>query len=151
MDRVWLMLAYRIPREPSTPRIAVWRKLRALGAGQLVDGLAMLPETDRTWEHFLWLAQEIRESGGWAALWRGQAGSPEAEAEAVAAMSDVIDIEYEALRRRAIETAHAPGRALAGLRAELRRIESRDYFGSQNAGEARAAVEQLATRMAATR
>src|SRR5258708_1839751 len=27
----WVFLAYRLPREPSTPRIAVWRKLRRLG------------------------------------------------------------------------------------------------------------------------
>src|SRR4051794_9204915 len=26
----WVLLAYRLPREPSTPRIALWRKLRAL-------------------------------------------------------------------------------------------------------------------------
>ena len=25
----WVLLAYRLPREPSTPRIALWRKLRA--------------------------------------------------------------------------------------------------------------------------
>ena len=30
--REWVLLAYRIPREPSTPRISVWRKLRRLGA-----------------------------------------------------------------------------------------------------------------------
>jgi len=26
----WLLLAYRMPREPSTPRITVWRKLARL-------------------------------------------------------------------------------------------------------------------------
>src|SRR5262249_39018906 len=31
----WVLLAYRLPREPSTPRIAVWRRLRRLGALQL--------------------------------------------------------------------------------------------------------------------
>src|ERR687888_50422 len=29
----WVLLAYRLPREPSTPRSALWRKLRRLGAG----------------------------------------------------------------------------------------------------------------------
>ena len=39
----WVLLAYRIPREPSTPRISVWRKLRRLGAVQILDGLVGLP------------------------------------------------------------------------------------------------------------
>lgn len=29
--------------EPSWPRISVWRKLRQLGVGHLVDGLVALP------------------------------------------------------------------------------------------------------------
>ena len=39
----WLLLAYRMPREPSTPRIAVWRKLGGLGVAKLGDGLVALP------------------------------------------------------------------------------------------------------------
>ena len=27
----WLILIYRLPREPSRHRVAVWRKLKALG------------------------------------------------------------------------------------------------------------------------
>ena len=43
--RRWVLLAYRMPREPSTPRIAVWRKLRRLGVAQIVDGLVAVPES----------------------------------------------------------------------------------------------------------
>ena len=39
----WVLLAYRLPRDPSTPRSALWRKLRQLGAVQVLDGLAALP------------------------------------------------------------------------------------------------------------
>ncbi|MEV4644831.1 hypothetical protein [Saccharopolyspora sp. NPDC049357] len=35
----WVLLSYRMPREPSTPRIAVWRKLKRLGVAQLADGV----------------------------------------------------------------------------------------------------------------
>jgi hypothetical protein len=28
----WLILIYRIPREPSRPRVAAWRELKTLGA-----------------------------------------------------------------------------------------------------------------------
>ena len=40
---LWVLLCYRLPREPSTPRITVWRKLKRLGVAQLSDGLVTLP------------------------------------------------------------------------------------------------------------
>ena len=49
MVLVWLsgwsgvLLAYRLPREPSGPRVTVWRKLRRLGVAQVLDGLVALP------------------------------------------------------------------------------------------------------------
>jgi len=47
----WVLLVYRMPREPSTPRIAIWRKLKQLGVAQLADGLVALPRDERTQEH----------------------------------------------------------------------------------------------------
>src|SRR5690242_10765482 len=52
----WVLLAFRLPREPSTPRTALWRKLRQLGAAQLLDGLVALPLDARNREQFEWLA-----------------------------------------------------------------------------------------------
>src|SRR4051812_50222715 len=60
----WVLLSYRLPREPSTPRIAVWRRLRRLGAVQIGDGVAALPLDDRTREQFDWLANDVEEAGG---------------------------------------------------------------------------------------
>ena len=39
---VWVLLAYRLPREPSTPRSALWRKLHLLGAQQTLAEPASL-------------------------------------------------------------------------------------------------------------
>jgi len=51
-DRIeWVLLAYRVPRDPSTARIVIWRKVRRLGAIHVVDGLAALPADARTREH----------------------------------------------------------------------------------------------------
>jgi hypothetical protein len=71
----WVLLAYRMPREPSTPRISVWRKLRKHGALQIVDGLVALPADPRTIEAFDWLADEVMEAGGEAWTWRAAPGS----------------------------------------------------------------------------
>lgn len=65
----WVLLAYRLPREPSTPRIALWRQLRRLGVGQIADGVVALPLDARTREQFDWLAEEVVEQGGEATVW----------------------------------------------------------------------------------
>src|SRR5215203_4206421 len=70
----WVLLAYRLPREPSTPRIALWRKLRQLGAAQLLDGLVALPADSRTREQLEWIADQVVEAGGTAEVWGGAAG-----------------------------------------------------------------------------
>jgi len=51
------MLAYRLPREPSTPRIALWRRLKRLGVVQLLDGLVALPADAKTREQLEWAAE----------------------------------------------------------------------------------------------
>lgn len=70
-----MLLAYRLPREPSTPRIALWRQLRRLGVGQIADGVVALPLDARTREQFDWLAEEVVEQGGEATVWLAEPGS----------------------------------------------------------------------------
>ena len=60
----WVLLAFRLAREPSTPRIAVWRKLQRLGTARLLDGLVALPLDNRNQEQLEWIAQDIAEAGG---------------------------------------------------------------------------------------
>ncbi|TBW53325.1 chromate resistance protein ChrB [Marinobacter halodurans] len=43
----WLTLIYKIPPEPSSKRVALWRKLKGLGAIYLQNGVCLLPRTDR--------------------------------------------------------------------------------------------------------
>src|SRR5260370_20826293 len=74
----WLLLAYRMPREPSTPRIAVWRKLTSLGVAKLGDGLVALPADARSQERLEWIADEVAEAGRGATLWQGALISPRA-------------------------------------------------------------------------
>jgi Protein ChrB, N-terminal len=143
----WVMLAYRLPREPSTPRIAVWRKLRRLGAAQLLDGLVALPLDSRNREQFEWLAGEIVEAGGEASLWVGELASRAQERQLAARMAAAIASEYTALivdAERVRGQAVGPRRrSLGRLRRELRRIRARDYFPPPEREQAQQAITAL--------
>lgn len=144
----WVLLAYRIPREPSRPRIAVWRKLEALGVARLGDGLVALPADARTREHFDWLADEVTEAGGTATVWLATPGTLAQEQTIAAGMRAARAAEYLAVTEQATaagveEPAHR-ARVLRRLRAELRRVGRRDFFPPVERDHAHAAVQALA-------
>jgi hypothetical protein len=144
----WVLLAYRIPREPSTPRIAVWRKLRRLGVVQVVDGLVALPADARTREQLEWLADEVLDAGGEASVWLGRLGSGAQERALAGRMAEAVTAEYRQLIDAATAARDEPDgvrrRTLARLRRELRRVGQRDFFPPPQRGQARAAVATLA-------
>src|SRR5688500_15408478 len=86
-----------MPRDPSTPRIAVWRKLRRSGAVQLVDGLVALPAHARTKEQLEWIADEVLEAGGEATVWIGRPTSAGDERRLAGRMADAVADEYRAV------------------------------------------------------
>ncbi len=151
----WVLLAYRLPREPSTPRIAVWRRLRKLGAAQVLDGLAALPLDARNRERFEWLADEVVEAGGEASVWIGQLEGRAQERELAARMADAVAAQYRELVAAA-RAAHdqPPGqrkRTLARLRRGLRAVRGRDYFPARERERAVEAIERLAELVEAAR
>lgn len=148
MDRLrWVFLAYRLPREPSTPRITVWRKLRRLGVVQVVDGLVALPLDARTREQLEWIAYEVVEAGGESSLWIAEAASARIERELAAQMSAAVAGEYATVIAEAESAADESmahrRRTVARLRREMRRIRARDFFPPPEADLAAAAVEDL--------
>jgi hypothetical protein len=144
----WVLLAYRLPREPSTPRIALWRALRRLGAAQVLDGLVALPADSRTREQLEWLADSVIEAGGQATIWLARPGSRAQERTLAVGMQAEVGAEYASLAEEAERATGAPAgarkRTLGRLRRELRRIRRRDYFLASEGADARAAVQALA-------
>ncbi|NKY25902.1 chromate resistance protein [Nocardia gamkensis] len=140
------MLSYRIPREPSTPRIAVWRKLKRLGVGQISDGLVALPADARTREQLEWIAEEVIDAGGSASIWIAQPATLTVERELAATMAAARAAEYAAIIAEAAAGPVSPTarQSLARrLRTELRAIKRRDYFPPPGRDHAIAAVEAL--------
>jgi hypothetical protein len=140
----WVLLSYRMPREPSTPRIAVWRRLKSLGVAQLGDGLVALPADARTREQLEWVAEDVEQAGGTAMLWTGQ---PESETHERRIATEMAAARSEEYRQLCAEAATDAG--LRRLRGELRRIERRDYFPPPEREAARTAVQAVAGRATA--
>jgi DNA-binding transcriptional regulator PaaX len=145
----WLILVYQLPREPSRHRVAVWRKLRTLGANYLQDGVAALPEDAVTREQLEWLQLRVREAGGEATLWEAK---PATLAEEKALVEDFrssreeayanIISEAERVKRKAeMGGGKALGEELAKLERDLRAERRRDYFRSPLRKEAASALK----------
>lgn len=143
----WVLLAYRLPREPSTPRIAVWRKLKRLGVAQLLDGLVALPLDSRNRERLDWLAEEILQAGGEASTWIAEPTTVAQDRDLARGLAAVIAGQYRALiaeaRAAADEATGTRRRSLGRLRRELDRIRRRDYFPPPERDEAQRAVQTL--------
>ena len=147
----WVLLAYHLPREPSTPRIALWRKLRRLGVVQLQDGLVALPLDARTREQLEWLAEEVTEAGGQAGIWLAEPATAAQERDLAQRMAAAVAADYQTVAKEAqAARSQPPGprrRTVGRLRRELRRISLRDHFPPPERDQARAAVTALAATL----
>jgi len=64
----WLLLTYKVPAEPNRRRVALWRKLKGLGAVYLQNGVCLLPKTDEHHRALKIIENEIVDMEGEAVL-----------------------------------------------------------------------------------
>ena len=146
----WVLLSYRLPREPSTVRVSVWRKLRRLGVAQVLDGLVALPADARTREQLEWIAQEVLAADGDAAIWLARPSSRAQERALVQQMTESVAADYAEVIAAAREARRLDdatrARTVTRLRRELGRIRPRDFFPPPARERAQQAVDQLAAQ-----
>ncbi|MEQ8354135.1 MAG: chromate resistance protein ChrB [Kiloniellaceae bacterium] len=63
-DVSWLLLTYKIPPDPAAKRIAVWRRLKGMGAIYLQNGVCLLPKTDDHVRRLKMVENDIAEASG---------------------------------------------------------------------------------------
>ncbi len=60
----WLLLTYKVPPEPAKKRMALWRRLKGMGAIYLQGGVCLLPKTDEHVRQLKILENEIADMAG---------------------------------------------------------------------------------------
>ena len=123
----WVLLVYRIPREPTSSRAAVWRKLKRLGALLLHDAVWVLPATPWTREQFQWLAVEIGELEGEAYLWESRLLLNGQEDALVRQFQARVDAAYQEILNE-LEQDDAD---LVALSRKYQQVRAQDYFHSE--------------------
>lgn len=64
----WLLLTYKVPPEPATKRVALWRRVKSLGAVYLQNGVCLLPKTDDHIRRLKMIENDVSEMGGEAVI-----------------------------------------------------------------------------------
>jgi len=153
----WILLSSRLPRQPTRLRLAVWRRLKRIGAVLLHDSVWVLPADAKTREAFEWLAEEIEEQGGTALTWEAQSLSGDQDRRVIQQFRSEADERYESLaasakairrvatgRRRKLQSGQLAQaiRQLRGLERALRLERRRDYFRAPGRVAAEAVLEE---------
>jgi hypothetical protein len=134
----WLLLLYSLPTRQKTERVAVWRRLKKIGAVQIKTSTYLLPNNPPQYEHFQWLTQQIRDFGGDATLVRVQEIEGLSNEKLIALFNRARDEEYGAikqalhlfLRRSKKVDAEIRAAELERLTRQFREIREIDFFQS---------------------
>jgi hypothetical protein len=144
METSWLLLLYSLPTKRNTERVAVWRRLKKMGAVQLTTSTYLLPDLPAQYEQFQWLAQQIRDHGD-ATLVRAQEIEGMPNEKLIALFNRARDEDYVKLRKASQALLPRRGRkkgdaetaetALARLVTQFREIREVDFFESPRGHE----------------
>jgi hypothetical protein len=139
----WLLLLFSLPTKRKTERVAVWRRLKKLGAVQMATSTYLLPDEAPQYEQFQWLAKQIRDYGGDSTLVRVQEIEGLSRDAIVSLFNSARDKEYVDLRKALQRLVSRKGKpdsdAAAGdlerLTKQFRELRQIDFFDSARGHE----------------
>jgi hypothetical protein len=134
----WLLLLFSLPTNRNTERVAVWRRLKKMGAVQIKTSTYLLPDTPAQYEQFQWLAQQIRDYGGDSTLVRAHEIEGLTKERVIAIFNDARAKDYGELRkslhgfiaRRKKMDAEEAVSELERLTRQFREVRTVDFFDS---------------------
>jgi hypothetical protein len=100
----WVVFSYSLPsKAQSSPRVALWRRLRRLGAISPIGGIHVLPAREECLEAFQWLAEEVQHAKGEALVMRVEQFDGLSDAELMERFRQARVEDYTALEAQATE------------------------------------------------
>src|ERR671935_298553 len=162
----WLLVTASSAGASDSLRVAIWRKLRSLGALYLQQSVCVLPARPEVEREIRRLVDRVESNGGAARVLRMSFEDGDEEAQLVSELQAARDDEYgevlervpaflDELRserdrdRATYEEVEESEADLERFRAWLAKIDRRDYFGAPRRAEAHAAVERCAQALEA--
>jgi hypothetical protein len=149
----WRVLIYRVPTEPASKRVAVWRDLKRLGALYLQQCACIFPDIPGVTEEVNLVAAKIPALGGETFLLDVPKLQPEDEARIIEAFraqrtseyAEIIEecetkfvkeIEFEHFRQNyTFEEAEEIEQDLEKIRRWFERVRERDWFKAERRDE----------------
>ncbi len=154
----WVVFAYSLSTKSSSPRVALWRRLRRLGAISPAGGLYVLPARAECVEAFNWLAQEIRQAEGEAVVLRVEQFEGLTDQELIALFEQArseeyaeLDAEIAALQKRKPKERAELQEAIEKLRKRHAEIARVDYFTCPAGARVATRLTELAQALSPSR
>jgi hypothetical protein len=134
----WLLLLFSLPTNRNTERVAVWRRLKKMGAVQIKTSTYLLPDEPAQYEQFQWLAKQIRDYGGDSTLVRAHEIEGLTKERVIAIFNDARAKDYGELRkslqsfiaRQKKMDAEEASSELERLTRRFREVRAVDFFDS---------------------
>lgn len=149
----WLLLTYKVPPEPAAKRIALWRRLKGMGAVYLQNGVCLLPKTDDHMRRLKMLENDVAEMGGEAVILETVALDRAQQDKVIARFKADRDEQYREFLGRCADFEGEIAKEIAinkftyaeleeedtdlrKLQGWLEKIQKLDFYGAALAGEA---------------
>ena len=155
----WLLLVYRVPSEPASKRVSVWRDLKRLGALYLQQCVCLVPHTETLATALDRVHSKIVEDGGEALCMEIPQLRPADETKIIDAFRALRDKEYDELIEECetkfvkeieferfrdnytFEETEEIAQDLEKIRRWFTRIVERDWFAAPRRVEAEAWID----------
>lgn len=154
----WLLLTYKVPAEPTKTRVAIWRRIRSLGAVYMQNSICVLPVSVEHERELRMVQRDIERAGGEALLFETHALDARQEELVVSRFKHDRDQDYaefldkcEDYKREVEKEVKADHYTFAELKENdedlkklknwLERIKALDFYGAP----ARATAEKRLT------
>jgi hypothetical protein len=143
----WLLLVTNLPGTNKTLRMRIWRALKSAGAGNLRDGVYVLPQSENAHAVFAEQAADIQAGGGGTHRFTLPAESAH-QHQALAALFDrtaeyqEINNRLQAARKELATLSELDARRrLAAIARDMTAIEAIDFFPGPPRAQLRGALE----------